>query len=255
MEATQGQGSFSSSTSSSDEEWNWEEHQWRERMSKLSHDRKVKLEARDQMSALAGFKEAQHRQAALDAELDSFRQHYERGHNNDFSWTGVEDCSTSGRHSGLESSFDARTLAAWRKHEARHSPFHLYMYMQRFAIFEARAQKLLTAANIPWPPDEARILAALVALGSQACSDAPAASPQAASQAHHGTVLGARADILAEYRRAYRVATLRWHPDKWQHVTGALQLPNHEKAAVLARVHRICQNINEQWAAAQLNFS
>ena len=70
----------------------------------------------------------------------------------------------------------------------------------RFAIFEARAEKLLTAADIPWPPDEACILAALVALGSQACSDAPADSPQGNPQAHPGTVLGSRTEILAEYR-------------------------------------------------------
>lgn len=52
-------------------------------------------------------------------------------------------------------------------------------------------------------------------------------------------------------RRAYRVATLRWHPDKWQHVVGCLRLSADDKAAVLARVHRICQAINDQWAAVQ----
>lgn len=61
--------------------------------------------------------------------------------------------------------------------------------------------------------------------------------------------------MLCFDRRAYKVATLRWHPDKWQHVSGSLQLSNHEKAAVLARVHGICQSINQQWAAAQLDFS
>ena len=74
-------------------------------------------------------REAQHRQAALDAELDIFRQHYEKAEQS-FSWTGVEDCSTSGRHSGVKSSIDARTAAVWRKHEARHSSFQLNMYYQ-----------------------------------------------------------------------------------------------------------------------------
>lgn len=50
-------------------------------------------------------------------------------------------------------------------------------------------------------------------------------------------------------RRAYRVATLRWHPDKWQHVSGWLQLSASDKEAVLVRVHGICQAVNEEWAA------
>ncbi len=47
------------------------------------------------------------------------------------------------------------------------------------------------------------------------------------------------------------MATLRWHPDKWQHVSGSLQLPGSDEEAVLARVHGICQAVNEEWAAVQ----
>lgn len=45
------------------------------------------------------------------------------------------------------------------------------------------------------------------------------------------------------------MATLRWHPDKWQHVSGWLQLSASDKEAVLVRVHGICQAVNEEWAA------
>lgn len=43
----------------------------------------------------------------------------------------------------------------------------MVMLFHRFAIFEARGQKALSAADIPWPPDESCMLAALAALDSQ----------------------------------------------------------------------------------------
>ena len=53
-------------------------------------------------------------------------------------------------------------------------------------------------------------------------------------------------------RRAFRAASLQWHPDKflarWQD-----RLCAADRAAVLQRLQAICQGINDEWKEAQLS--
>ena len=55
----------------------------------------------------------------------------------------------------------------------------------------------------------------------------------------------------AALRRAFRAASLHWHPDKFLSRHGA-RMVEADRAAVMARVHLICQSINEQWRERSL---
>jgi hypothetical protein len=87
---------------------------------------------------------------------------------------------------------------------------------------------------VPWPPSDGGLLAAL-----------------AAAEARAGAT-----DARAAFRRAFRTAALRWHPDKWDArlaARGAQAQPaaasEHEKVA--ARVRAVAQALNDAWAQAQ----
>jgi hypothetical protein len=109
--------------------------------------------------------------------------------------------------------------AAWARHEAA------------WAAFEAAPPATLTLASVPWPPSDAGLLAAL-----------------AATEARAGA-----ADARTAFRRAFRTAALRWHPDKWD---ARLAKPRGPAAAaardeVAARVRAVAQALNSAWAQAQ----
>jgi hypothetical protein len=91
-------------------------------------------------------------------------------------------------------------------------------------------------ASVPWPPSEAGLLAAL-----------------AAREAARGTT-----DARAAYRRAFRTAALRWHPDKFEaRFAAALRRggggTSGDAAAteVSARVRAVAQALNDAWARVQ----
>ncbi len=94
---------------------------------------------------------------------------------------------------------------------------------------------------MPWPPSEAGLLSALAA------REARAGAP----------------DARAAYRRAFRTAALRWHPDKFDARFAAARLRErgargaaaaaataaHEEVA--ARVRAVAQALNDAWARVQ----
>ena len=85
---------------------------------------------------------------------------------------------------------------------------------------------------MPWPPSNEGLLAAL-----------------AAEEARSGGAVDAR----TAFRRAFRTAALRWHPDKWD---ARLAKPRGPAAAaerdeVAARVRSVAQALNNAWAEAQ----
>ena len=89
---------------------------------------------------------------------------------------------------------------------------------------------------MPWPPSDAGLLAAL-----------------AAAEARAGA-----ADARSAFRRAFRTAALRWHPDKWDArlaARGPQAQPSaaaaREHAEVAARVRAVAQALNDAWARAQ----
>ena len=83
---------------------------------------------------------------------------------------------------------------------------------------------------MPWPPSNEGLLAAL-----------------AAEEALSGGAVDAR----TAFRRAFRTAALRWHPDKWDARLAAAQPAARERDEVAARVRAVAQALNDAWARAQ----
>lgn len=103
--------------------------------------------------------------------------------------------------------------------------------MRRWQQFEAMPPSSITAEAVPWPPDSTRMLAAMVAVDQQG------RHTHSRDEVHSSA---------AAWRRAFRAASLHWHPDKFLSRYGA-SMAEADRAAVMARVHLICQSINEQW--------
>jgi len=117
----------------------------------------------------------------------------------------------------LEASLD-RGAAAWARHEAA------------WAAFEASPPAAIGVGSVPWPPSDAGLLAAL-----------------AAGEARAGA-----ADARTAFRRAFRTAALRWHPDKWDaRLAQRGAAAGRERDEVAARVRAVAQALNAAWSRAQ----
>lgn len=86
-------------------------------------------------------------------------------------------------------------------------------------------QTTLTRTTLPWPPFGADLTRYLRVCGAAG----PTAGP-----------------TVADTRRAYTRACLRWHPDKFRHRFGHLIAPE-ELDAVLAGVRDVCVNLTSAW--------
>lgn len=58
----------------------------------------------------------------------------------------------------------------------------------------------------------------------------------------------------AAYRKAFRMLSLRWHPDKFQSRCGSL-LHKDDEAAVMQRVCMIFQHVSSQWQSHMHNVT
>ncbi|KAL0017927.1 hypothetical protein WJX77_004619 [Trebouxia sp. C0004] len=116
----------------------------------------------------------------------------------------------------------AQNFAAWAQHE------------NRWRRIEDGTECIQSLQAIPWPPFSAGIIAAL---------------------AQHDTTMdqqlssAKRADNISglSWRKAYRKALLRWHPDKLSARLVNIQNIAHKESA-LQRVHQILDRIHNEWA-------
>jgi len=114
----------------------------------------------------------------------------------------------------------AAEARAWKEHKARWEAFE-------------RGTGTVGQADVPWPPPaEGRaLLAALAALDCPRDVGAPAGKDREA----------------AEFKRAYRLGSLRWHPDKFLSRHGPRLAPGTAEDT-LRRVSEVAQRINSAWA-------
>ena len=117
----------------------------------------------------------------------------------------------------------AAEAQAWREHKAQ------------WEVFE-RGSGEVGPDDVPWPPpvEGHALLAALVALEQ----------PRGGRRPPTGW------DSEAQFKRAYRKGSLRWHPDKFQSRHGSRLAPGTAEET-LRRVAEVAQRINSAWGAFQ----
>ena len=153
--------------------------------------------------------------------------------------------------------------STWRDHELRQvqraqqqrfAQFHRTCQSRprpscasRWAAFVAAPPSNISYGDIPWPPDATRdLLVSIKAYSTEVQhGDEGRASIGAvlrpASCANQ--VAAARAAAIV-HRRAHRVATLRWHPDKFeQHFGSAIAAA--DRVRIFHRTQQICQGLND----------
>ena len=97
--------------------------------------------------------------------------------------------------------------------------------------------------DIPWPPDETKLLQATVKLSLEAShmqGDLHRVQNGSYCDAVHG-----RTDDAA-HKQAFRSLSLRWHPDKFQGRYGS-RLMRKDQAVIMQRVCTVFQCVSNQW--------
>ena len=119
------------------------------------------------------------------------------------------------------------SLHVWSNHESS------------WLIFEKRVDSggddvapWVRETDVPWPPDEKALLTQMAAIERG----------KIPSTGH------SKQDAAAAYKRAFRKASLRWHPDKFAAKFSSKMHPD-EAARVAARVQGVSQAINDAWSA------
>ena len=97
--------------------------------------------------------------------------------------------------------------------------------------------------DIPWPPDEAKLLQATVRLALEA-SHLQGGLDRVQDRTNGDAVHGRCDDML--HKQAFRNLSLRWHPDKFQGRYGS-RLIRKDQAVIMPRVCTIFQCVSNQW--------
>ena len=124
------------------------------------------------------------------------------------------------------------------------------MYLCRWQKLDAGNIVGLAIEDIPWPPDLDAILRETARLAMQSNDMLREANKQ--RDAHCYIRDNQISD--AAYRKAFRMLSLRWHPDKFQSRCGSL-LHEDNEAAVMQRVCIIFQHVSSQWQSHMHNMT
>jgi len=108
----------------------------------------------------------------------------------------------------------------------------------------------LAMEDIPWPPDLDAVLHETARLAMQ-CNDVLRKAKK--QRDVHCYVRGKQISDAA-YRKAFRILSLRWHPDKFQSRCGSL-LGKENEAAIMQRVCIIFQHVSSQWQSHVRNVT
>jgi len=109
----------------------------------------------------------------------------------------------------------SRFTKQWEEHESE------------WKRFTSTTEQPVILTSIPWPPCPSGLLSGMASVMLGASEDR-------------------RISIYDAHRKAYKMASLRWHPDKFLHKFGS-QLERAEREEILKRVQHISQCINDSW--------
>jgi len=118
------------------------------------------------------------------------------------------------------------SLHLWLNHESSWASFEKRIKVDDVGV------PWMCESDVPWPPDEKSMLTQMAAIerGRVVMSTDP------------------KADASAAYKRAFKKASLRWHPDKFAAKYSAKIRPEHVQS-ISARVQGVSQAINDAWSA------
>ena len=163
--------------------------------------------------------------------------------------------------SGVEGFCSAAAACEWRDHalrQAQSAPMHMaahhravnnapWSYASRWAAFAEAPPASITYSDVPWPPDATSDLLTSITAYSiemQHGDEAKAVADTAAHPASCAEHLDATSIADSIRRRAHRLATLRWHPDKFEQRFGSA-MAAADRGRILQRTQDVCQGLND----------
>lgn len=208
---------------------------------RLSRDRRVRREVEEQMQRVRAVHEERLARAELEAEMEEIKRRL----------TEIDTIENANTCSQISSEEAAERVAAamvdaldaqfvddanahllvlvWSDHNSAWS--NLERLVKSKCVGSDNDSLLIRINDIPWPPAEGSVLAQMAVLERWSDRSDIANRSKAASTA---------------YRRAFRKASLRWHPDKFSAKFGRHLHPD-DADEITMRVQNVSQSINDEW--------
>lgn len=209
---------------------------------RFSRDRRVRREVEEQMRRVRAAYEERTARAELEAEMEEIKRRLTE-------MDTIENANTSSQISAEEAAervaaamvdaLDAQLVdeanahllvLVWSDYDSAWSNLERLV---KSKYFGGDGNKLLIKVNdVPWPPVEGSVLAQMAAL--ERWSD-------------RSDIVDKSKAAATAYRRAFRKASLRWHPDKFSAKFGRYLDPD-DADEITARVQNVSQSINDEWS-------
>mmetsp|Transcript_47288 Transcript_47288/g.88179 ORF Transcript_47288/g.88179 Transcript_47288/m.88179 type:complete len:315 (-) Transcript_47288:136-1080(-) len=234
-------------TDSSDEEYDEAVERRREYLSRLQRSRQEFAEIHRQQQDLRDYRAEQATRLQMEAQMAALKAELHEQQ----AWANA-DADEQLRHARRAEEAAASIARAMDQE-------HIYgsleagklwaQFAEEWIRFEADPPASITLDNVPWPPDDGRLLNAMAL-------DEISAVEEAAGQS--GKMQSSADTAYIAYKRAFRKASLRWHPDKFASKFGNKlcdDLCEHNgmshREAISTRVQEVVQAINESWEHIQ----
>ena len=215
---------------------------------RLARGHRARLEVEEQMRRVREVQEGRARRAEMEAEMEEIRRRLTEMDTieNAYSTSQVDaeraaeraaEAMTEALDAQIRGDAEAYALMnAWSLYESSWS--NLDERIKKIRFDESSQHLVIQMRDIPWPPDESVMLTQMAALERWTKRDEKKESKHEESS--------------TAYRRAYKRASLRWHPDKFAGKFGKYLDPNHADQ-ICQRVQSISQIINDEWSSRMVN--
>ncbi|KAK3259918.1 hypothetical protein CYMTET_31104 [Cymbomonas tetramitiformis] len=240
-----GDNELSECSTDSDSDYDEEEERRKARINRGVQQRKYQVEVIHQQETIRKFRQERELKEQMEAEMAALRANiaraeaWERGDDDDelLRQKRAEEAAASLAEAlDQESVYGDSTVARiWKEHA------------DLWVKFQDDPPQQITVGVVPWPPDAAQVLAIMAAEEKHLVSAGETADNQRGELSTY-----------AAYKIAFRRASLRWHPDKFEARFGS-RLSNEcttsdglsHRQQVIARVQGVSQAVNDAWDCIQ----
>ena len=204
-------------------------------------------EAEEQMKRVREVRASREARAALEAEMEEIKRRLTEMDTMENAYTSIQiDAEEAAERAAaamvealnaLIGGVDAHLLLlTWSDHESSWSNLEKRVRAEGNASDgdNVDSVRFITLGDVPWPPEEGSILVQMVACERLSAPSEFEDSNQATS---------------ALFRRAFKKASLRWHPDKFSAKFGRYLDPEHADE-IYDRVQKVSQSINDEWTTS-----